>query len=121
MGTSSHGQPAEADSDKGMVASLQQGLTWAAWCAGRNPESTVGSAYDGDVSIPIGTHDPRARSGQPAEQSQVRMPVRIVGAYAHHGNPGPYEVEQRRILVHGAVMGHLQHVGPQTTTVHIGQ
>jgi hypothetical protein len=65
--------------------------------------------------------NPRPVVGEPGEQAQIRVSIRVSGAYAHQCDQRMHGVEQLRILVQRAVVSHLQHIGPQVGPVHSGQ
>lgn len=70
----------------------------------------VGGAQDRDGSVGVRTQHPDALSPQGREGAAGRMAVQVAGTAGDQRQPGRQPVYQRRVLVGGAVVRHLQHI-----------
>jgi hypothetical protein len=94
---------------------------FGAGCARGHAQGPIRTPDHGDVAVPVGPQDPGTRSAEPVEKRGIRVTVGVVRTYAHHGDLRVRLVQQARVLVDGAMMGHLDHIDPQPRGVHIGQ
>lgn len=64
-----------------------------------------------EIALGVGAQHPGAVAAEALEKRPVRMAVPVSGSDRNQRDPGIDGVEEGRILVGRAVMGHLQHVG----------
>jgi hypothetical protein len=116
----SHVPPSNADRAQEIAVSARQSPTVSIWSVLDYSGPTISRDHR-NVTIEVGAKHPRAVPGQPFQQGQIRVPVRVTRADADQRDRRVHGLQQMRILIQRTVVGNLQHVGAQPGRVDVVQ